>query len=244
MRELTVAQRVIVAFDFKPIAQGGRVSVRDQVLRMADEIADTGVYVKLNSSLRACGYDLGDEVHSRRLRVFADLKLIDIPETLATDGALLSELKPELVTVMCTAGVRGMHQLWQALPETEVLGVTFPTSLGEQQAQQMFGCSVDEAVMRFAGMGVEAGIDGLISSPREVAALRQAFGGSVSLNTPGIRPEWATVAGDDQNPDRVMTPANAITAGANRIVVGRPIVQAQNPRDAVMRTLEEIASVL
>ncbi len=98
--------------------------------------------------------------------------------------------------------------------------------------------------MRFAHVAAEAKIDGLISSPKEAEVLRAKFGIVLSLNTPAIRPTWAIVPGDDQNPERIMTPAKAIRAGADRIVVGRPIVQAEKPYDAVMRTIEEIASAM
>lgn len=240
---LTPPERLIVAADFKPTTQNGRTWAKAQVLALADSLKGTGVYVKVNSALRACGYDLIGEIQSRGLRVFADLKLIDIKETLSTDGVLLREAKPELLTTMCVAGVTAMQALKAELPDTEVLGVTVLTSLTDADTDAMFTCSTKEAVMRFAQVGADAQIDGFISSPAEAEVLRAKFGLVLSLNTPAIRPTWAIVPGDDQNPDRIMTPAKAIRAGADRIVVGRPIVQAGNPYDAVMRTIDEIASV-
>ncbi len=247
MRQLTVEERLIVAADFKPAGSDGRDWVKAQVLALADSISDTGVYLKVNSALRASGYDLIDEIHLRGLRVFADLKLFDISETLSTDGALLAEAKPELLTTVCTAGVTAMQALKAALPNTEVLGVTVLTSLKDADTQAMFICSTEEAVMRFAEIAEAAKIDGLISAPAEVRALRAEFGMVLSLNTPGIRPVWSIVPGDDQNPERIMTPAKAIKAGADRIVTGRPVTrppQGMSPRDAVMRMLEEIASAV
>ncbi len=218
--------------------------MKAQVLGLADCLKGTGVYFKVNSALRACGYDLIGEIQSRGLRVFADLKLCDIKETLSIDGVLLKEAKPELLTVMCVAGITAMHALKAELPDTEVLGVTVLTSLTNEDTDAMFTCSTEEAVMRFAKVAAKAKIDGLISSPKEVEALRAEFGILLSLNTPAIRPTWSIVPGDDQNPERIMTPAKAIEAGADRIVVGRPIVTSNNPYDAVMRTIEEIASVM
>lgn len=249
-RTLTPAERLIVAADFKPQPSQDierqphelRNIIWNRVLALADSLKGTGVYLKVNSALRACGYDLIDEIHSRGLRVFADLKLFDIGETLSTDGVLLREAKPELLTTVCVAGVTAMQALKAELPDTEVLGVTVLTSLKDADTKAMFTCSTEEAVMRFAQVAAEAKIDGLISSAKEAEALRAKFGIVLSLNTPAIRPTWAIVPGDDQNPDRVMTPAKAIKAGADRIVVGRPIVQAEKPYDAVMRTIEEIAS--
>ena len=239
---LTPAERLIVAADFRPVAPDGRVWVRDQVLALADSLKGTGVYLKVNSALRACGYDLIDEIHARGLKVFADLKLNDIGETLTTDGVLLREAKPELLTAMCSAGFVALRALKAELPDTEVLGVTVLTTLKDVDTQAMFTCSTEEAVMRFAQVAAGAQLDGLISSAQEAAMLRAQFEMAFSLNTPAIRPMWAIVPGDDQNPDRIMTPAKAIRAGADRIVVGRPIVNAPNPYDAVMRTIEEIAS--
>lgn len=239
-RILVPEERLIVAADFKPISPNGRDWVRTQVLRFADSISNTGVCIKVNSALRACGYDLIDEIHARGLRVFVDLKLFDISQTLSTDGVLLRETKPELLTVACTTGIEAMRLLKAELPDTEVLGVTVLTSLTDDDTRTMFTCSISEAVLRFAKLAVTAEIDGLISSATEVGMIRDEFGIFMSLNTPAIRPTWAIVPGDDQNPERIMTPTKAIMAGADRIIIGRPITGAKDPREAVMMTLDEI----
>jgi len=251
MKTLTPAERLIVAADFKPDGEHygsticrRRDEVHHKVLALAESLRGTGVILKVNSALRACGYGLIDEIHSRGLKVFADLKLFDISETLSTDGALIRETKPELLTTVCVAGVAAMRALKAELPDTEVLGVTVLTSLNDTNTRAMFVCTTEEAVIRFAHIAENAGLDGLISSPKEVEALRAEFGIVLSLNTAGMRPTWAIVPGDDQNPERIMTPAKAIKAGADRIVVGRPIVRAANPYDAVMRTIEEIAAAV
>lgn len=212
-KTLTPAERLIVAADFKPTNPNGKDWVKARVLELADSLKGTGVYLKVNSALRACGYDLIGEIQSRGLRVFADLKLIDIGETLSTDGVLIREAKPELLTTMCVAGLTAMQALKAELPDTEVLGVTVLTSLKDADTQAMFTCSTEEAVMRFAQVAADAKIDGLISSPKEAEVLRAKFGIVLSLNTPAIRPTWAIVPGDDQNPERIMTPAKAIKAG-------------------------------
>lgn len=249
VKTLTPAEKLIVAADFKPdpheeLSWNKMNSVATQVLALAYALKGTGVYIKVNSALRAYGYRLIDEIHSCDMKVFADLKLFDIGETLATDGILLCGSKPEIVTTVCMAGVTAMQMLKAELPDTEVLGVTVLTSLKDADTQAMFSCSTEEAVLRFAEVAAEAKIGGLISSPQEAEALRAKFGVLFSLNTPAIRPTWALVAGDDQNPERIMTPAKAIKAGADRIVVGRPIVRAENPYDAVMRTIDEIATAM
>lgn len=253
-RILTPAERLIVAADFKPrdadypgerdagviLKRWKRDWVKRRVLALADSLKGTGVYLKVNSALRACGYDLIGEIKSRGLRVFADLKLFDIGETLSTDGVLLKEAKPELLTTVCFAGIAAMKALKAELPDTEVLGVTVLTSLKDDDTSAMFNCPLDFAVLRMARLAQQSGMDGWICSPKEIIMLR-SLGQEMTINTPAIRPDWAIVTGDDQNPERIMTPAKAIKAGADRIVIGRPIVKDKNPYDAVMRTIEEIA---
>lgn len=245
MQSRNPAERLIVAADFAP---GGsttpRREVREKVINLAERLTNTGVYLKVNSALRAGGYRLIDDIHSYGLKVFADLKLVDITETIATDGKLLREAEPELVTVMCVAGVAAMKALAAELPDTEVLGVTILTSLTEGDVRETYNCSLDSAVLTLACQAKDAGIGGLIASPKEAALIGDRFGGALSINTPGIRPSWSTVKGDDQNKQRVMTPAMAIKAGADRIVVGRPITQSSDPYEAVMRTIDEIASAI
>lgn len=245
MKILTPAERLIVAADFKPnylTTESGRAWARGEVLKLADSLKDTGVCLKVNSVLRACGYGLIDEIHARGLRVFADLKVFDIPETLETDGCLLQEANPELLTVVCSAGIKGMRALKKTLPQTEVLGVTVLTSVDDNEAKTMHGLqNVTSAAQMLAGLADEAEVDGLISSAKEIEFLKLRIKRAMTFNTPAIRPTWAIVLGDDQNPDRIMTPAKAIKAGATRIIVGRPILLAPKPYDAVMKTLEEIA---
>lgn len=235
-RLLVPAERLIVAADFKDPRQ---------VMVLARALKGTGVYLKVNSALRALGYELITCIHDHNLKVFADLKLYDIPETLATDGALLREAKPELLTVVCTAGVASMQALAVELPETEILGVTVLTSLTQEDVLTIYRYpDIELAVNGLSELAVKAGIDGVICSAKEAAMLRETLGDNMTINTPAIRPGWSVVKNDDQNQKRVMTPADAILAGADRIVVGRPITQAEKPYDAVMRTIEEIASAV
>lgn len=243
-KTLTPAERLIVAADFKPTAPNGKDWVKAQVLALADSLKGTGVYLKVNSALRACGYDLIGEIQSRGLRVFADLKLFDIGETLSTDGLLLKEAKPELLTVACSTGSLAIKALKKGLPEVEVLGVTVLTTFDRDEALTVHRRDVWESVWDLSELADRSGADGLICAATDAEMLRRGFGGRFTLNTPAIRPTWAIVPGDDQNPDRIMTPAKAIKAGADRIVVGRPIVKAEKPYDAVMRTVDEIASAL
>ena len=250
---LLAEERLIVAADFHPKDHGGISGVKARVLQLAHELEGLGVYIKINSVLRAIGYELIVQLHELDLKVFADLKLIDIPNTMAVDAAMLAEVHPEIVTVMCNAGINGMHTVHEALQgKTKVLGVTVLTSLNEEDCQAIFTCSTRAGVLRFARMAQLAGLVGLILSPKEVDVVKDRFELSLELNTPGIRPEWSLIDDDDQSKSRVLTPELAIKNGAERIVIGRPIVQAspnedgfpQSPREAVKRTLEEIRAGL
>ena len=242
-KELKVEERLIVAADYKSSEWGGISGVEKKVMKLADALEGTGVYIKVNSILRALGYGLIARLHDVGLKVFADLKLIDIPNTMGTDAELLQELKPEILTVMTCAGIDGMNSVQKIIGDTcEVLGVTILTSLNEEECQSIFTCSTKAGVLRFARMAQLAGLGGLILSPKELDILTNRFELTLSLNTPGIRPRWSFVKGDDQS--RVLTPLKAMQNGAQRIVLGRPITGANNPRDAVLRTLGEISTGL
>ena len=243
-RILRPEQRLIVSADFKPPKDEPkkRQWARTQVLNLADDLHGTGIGIKINSALRAIGYDLADEMHNRGLSLCADLKIFDIGETLSTDGIFLKEAAPELLTVVCFAGKAAIVALKAELPNTEVLGVSVLTTFTDGDSVDMFDRSAESAVLHFSGLVADSGLDGLISSAKEVLALRAKFGDRFSFNTPGIRPKWAVVPGDDQK--RVMTPTEAIQAGVTRMIIGRPIIQAKNRRDATMQTLDEIISAL
>ncbi|MDO8470867.1 MAG: orotidine-5'-phosphate decarboxylase [bacterium] len=240
---MDASSRLIVAADFDPRREGGAREVHDRVLVLAKSLEGTGVIIKVNSVLRAYGYTLISELHDLGLQVFADLKLTDIPNTVETDGAMLKEYKPEFITVMCSTGIDGMRAVRETVGQyTQVLGVTVLTSFNEEECQEIFGCSTKAGVLRFARMAQLAGLSGLILSPQEAEIIKARPELTLSLNTPGIRPLWSLVAGDDQ--ERVMTPAKAIKAGAMRVVIGRPIIQAEDPRHAVELALQEITEGL
>ncbi len=242
---MKTSERLIVAADYDPRKCGGINGVREKVLELGKSLEGLGVIIKVNSILRACGYELIKDLHGFGLRVFADLKLIDIPNTMETDGAMLAEVKPELLTVMCCAGIDGMREAKKAVGgETEVLGVSVLTSLDEEECQAIFTCSTKAGVLRFARMAQLAGLGGLILSSQEAEMLSKRQELVLSLNTPGIRPDWALVKEDDQAKARIMTPGKAIKAGAKRIVIGRPVTQDDNPREAAEKTLQEIEDAL
>ena len=234
--KLMAAERVVVAADF----EGSPSVVRRKVLAFADELSDTGVYLKCESAIRICGYGLIGEIQNR-LNCFADLKFSGIPEILSLDGNSLAAYQPAIVTVMCNVGVRSLMALKAALPKSEVVGVTVLTNLNELDAKHIYDCTVNEASRRLAFVALKrAGLPGIVGAAMEVEMLRKKYGHEFTFNAANIRPRWAKVKNDDQNPQRTMTPFDAVKAGATRIIVGRPITQSTHRHDAVMWTIEEV----
>ena len=173
--------------------------------------------------------------------LFLDLKIHDIPNTMAGAARSVAALQPDLLTVHAGAGTAGIAAVAQALPETKVAAVTVLTSLSALDLSELgiIG-SPEQAVMRWARLAVDAGARAIVSSAQEVTTLRALVGADPVLITPGIRPAGADVG--DQS--RVVTPADAIGAGASLLVVGRPVTAAQHPRAAAQAIAEEAVRAL
>lgn len=170
-------------------------------------------------------------------RLFLDLKLHDIPNTVAGAARALAPLRPDYLTVHAGGGAAMIAAAVEALPDCLIAGVTVLTSLSEQDiaAIGLRGPSPD-AVRRLAVLAVDAGARALVCSPREVVTVRTEVGDGVVLITPGVRPA-GTDTGDQS---RVATPHQAIADGADLLVVGRPITGADDPAGAAA----ELARVL
>ncbi len=179
--------------------------------------------------LRGFGYD-----------VFLDLKLHDIPNTVRRAASGLAELDVALTTVHASGGKAMIAAAREAVEgtNTQVLAVTVLTSLSEDALRHECGLpeSPGEAVVRLAQMAVEAGAHGVVCSAQEIGPVRDVLGTRPLIVTPGIRPAWAE-KGDQA---RVMAPAEASRAGADYVVVGRPITQHEQPAEAVRLILEEL----
>jgi orotidine-5'-phosphate decarboxylase len=189
----------------------------------------------------ACGPDCVQEIASLGFKVFLDLKLHDIPNTVAKAVESVSRLPIGMLTLH-TSGGREMMQ-WavkaqqQHAPHLLLLGVTVLTSTSAQGlAETGVPDSPEKQVVRLGQLAVEAGLRGLVCSPLEIAPLRAVLPPGVALVTPGIRPRDAKA--DDQT--RVMTPGEAARAGANFLVVGRPSFKAPDPVAAARAILAEI----
>jgi orotidine-5'-phosphate decarboxylase len=160
------------------------------------------------------------------VEIFLDLKLHDIPATVAAAARAVARLRPALLTVHAAAGSAAIRAAADAAPEAMIVAVTVLTSLGEADLSRIgLAGPASDAVRRLAALAVEAGARGLVCSPQEVAAVRAEAGDDIMLITPGVRP-----AGTDLNDQaRVATPEEALRAGADLLVIGRPITGAADP---------------
>jgi orotidine-5'-phosphate decarboxylase len=160
------------------------------------------------------------------VQVFLDLKLHDIPATVAGAARAVARLRPDILTVHAAAGPAVIRAAVAAAPQTRIAAVTVLTSLGDDDltAIGMAGPTGD-AVRRLAALAVAAGARGLVCSPREVADVRAEVGPDITLITPGIR----AAGSDAQDQARVATPEQALGAGADLLVIGRPITSAPDP---------------
>ncbi len=174
--------------------------------------------------------------------LFLDLKLHDIPNTVAGAVRAVAALKPRYLTIHAAGGPAMLRAAAEAAAKSgkdrvKLLGVTVLTSLDDEDLKRVGFAdrAMAEHVAALAAMARECGLDGVICSPHEVAGLRRAMGPDFVLMVPGVRPTWAD-AGDQK---RVMTPAEAMRAGATHLVIGRPITKAADPLEAAKRIAGE-----
>lgn len=235
-RELA-RERLIVALD-APDAASATVLV--------ERLDDTCTWFKVGLELFiAGGPPVLEPLLRRDYKVFLDLKLHDIPNTVAGAVRSASSLGAKMLTVHAGGGPAMLAAAQDALSGVanppELLAVTVLTSMDEMQLRAA-GIHRDpaEQVELLARMGLDAGIRGFVCSPNEVHGLRMLTGPDGTLVVPGIRPA-GTAAGDQK---RIATPADALRAGASYLVVGRPITQAPDPAQAAELVLEEMAKAL
>jgi orotidine-5'-phosphate decarboxylase len=220
--------RLVVAAD---------LSSRDEILRLVDELHGVAGVIKIGlQAFIANGPSIVREVATRGERVFLDLKIHDIPNTAQHAVAEAASLGAFIATVHASGGEAMLRAC--AHDSLLVLGVTVLTSLDEGELQRvgMTGSPMESAV-RLAKLAKSAGLRGVVASPQEIAPIREACGGGFVILTPGIRPGGSD-AGDQR---RTMTPREAVAAGADYIVVGRPITGAADRKSAALRIVEEMS---
>ena len=195
-------------------------------------------------------------VQERGGKVFLDLKYHDIPSTVAKAAAMATRLRVSMFNLHALGGMEMMRAAVEASHETAqkegqppptILGVTVLTSLQTRDLRTVgITLPVEKEVVQLASLAQQAGLDGVVASPLEIKPLREACGRDMVIVTPGVRPDKGRRLAKGPPPDdqaRVMTPAEAIKAGADYLVIGRPIREAADPLKAAQEILQEIRSV-
>jgi len=224
--------RVIIPLDVPSVSDA---------LALVDRLGDEADFYKVGFELYTRGgIEVVRELVSRDKRVFLDIKLHDIPNTVARAVEAASDLGVDLLTLHASGGQRMMEAAAEARSgHLKLLGVTVLTSMTMDEMASVWGrkiSSVRDEALRLANLGKEAGLDGIVSSALEASWIRQKIGPSFLIVTPGIRP--AGSSSDDQN--RVATPREAVRNGADFLVIGRPITRADDPSAAFAAVLKEI----
>jgi orotidine-5'-phosphate decarboxylase len=210
--------------------------------KLIQAIGGTVGFFKVGNQLfTAVGPDIVKEVQASGSKVFLDLKFHDIPNTVRRAVESACGLGVDMLTIhlsggreMCEAAVVG-----RGIAKTLILGVTVLTSLNDETLAEVgFRTSVEDEVLLLADLAKHIGITGLVASPQEVVVLRERFGSLFTTVIPGIRPSWSE-AGDQK---RVLTPLQAVQAGADYLVIGRPITASPDPQAAVERIIAELDS--
>lgn len=217
------SSQVILALDFSDMA-----STVEMINLTKEHI---GIYKLGLEFYLAHGKSGVKEIQSRftDVEIFLDLKLHDIPNTVAGACRSVADINPKFLTVHASGGSKMISAASSALPKVEITAVTILTSLDQEQMLAMgLSENIENLTLSLAKNAVNSGARAIVSSPQEVSLLRKHLGERVTLITPGVRPSGAER--DDQ--ERIMTPRQAIDAGADFVVIGRPITKASDPKQA------------
>lgn len=226
------------------------VHTLSDVKKLVTKLGDTVTYYKVGMELfYSVGPDVIFYLSEKRKKIFLDLKLHDIPNTVAEGLCSLMSLGVSMVNVHASGGYTMMKTAADKLREAakaagieppKIIAVTILTSIGEDDWQKLgYSCPISEQVVRLAKLAKEAGLDGVVASPKEASLIREACGEDFLIVTPGVRPVGASV--DDQS--RIATPEMALKNGATHLVVGRPVRAAEDPEQAAKAIIAEMGRV-
>ena len=225
---------VIIACDF---------SSKEQTLAFLDKFTGRKPFVKIGMELfYACGPEIVREIKARGHKIFLDLKLHDIPNTVRKAMSVLSRLDVDMTNVHAAGTVDMMKAALEGLTREDgtrpmLIAVTQLTSTSEERMQRelLIGASINDTIVKYAENAKVAGLDGVVCSPLEAELVKQHCGAEFKTITPGIR--FADAAADDQV--RITTPERAREIGSDFIVVGRPVTAAADPVEAYERCCRE-----
>ncbi len=224
--------KIIVALD---------VPTDDAAFKLIDDLGDAVRFYKIGLQLfTKYGPSLVQRAKATGAKIFLDLKFHDIPNTVKHAVQSACATGADMTTLHLCGGAKMIAAAVAGAGSDPVLllGVTVLTSSSRETLQEVgVHGTVEDEVLRLAKLGVENGIRGVVASPQEISLLRQIFGTALTIVTPGVRPSWA--AANDQQ--RTLTPREAVAAGADYLVIGRPITAHANPAEAARRIADEIA---
>ncbi len=224
---------IIVALDFPN---------EKEALALVEQLEPGRCRLKVGKELfTRSGPEFVKKLVKQNFDVFLDLKFHDIPNTVARACQAGADLGVWMINVHAMGGRKMMEAARDALPvntsNPKLIAVTVLTSMGADDLKEIgLTNSPAEQVKHLATLTNDCGLDGVVCSPQEIALLREDLDSSFELITPGIRPEWS-VTGDQK---RIMTPAEAVKAGSNYLVIGRPITQAEQPMQALEKIEKEL----
>ena len=229
-----MSKDVIIACDFKS---------KNEVLNFLDLFTEEKPFIKIGMELYyAEGPDIVREIKKRGHKIFLDLKLNDIPNTVEKSMKVLSNLDVDICNLHASGGIKMMEVAMHGLTREDgsrplLIAVTQLTSISEEimQKELLINKPLDEVVMKYAENTKKAGLDGVVCSPLEARKVKDVCGEDFLTVTPGVR----FSDGDAGDQARVTTPAQAKEIGSDYIVVGRPITQAENPVEAYKRCVRE-----
>lgn len=228
-------EKLIVALDFSTIDEA-----RTMVNRLGDEVD----FYKVGLGLQLAGGDnFARELKSRKKRVFLDYKYYDIEETIRNAVARAAEMGIDFLTVHGVTGILKSAVQGRGKADLKILCVTVLTSMDAEDIQEMGfppTMTVEELVVHRAVKAMEIGVDGVIASALEASKIKRLSSGKLMVVSPGIRPTGSTA--DDQK--RIATPYEAVKAGADYLVIGRPITGASDPKEAARTIILEMASAM
>lgn len=230
----TDLKKIIVALDFDTL---------DAALALAKQLDPAQCRLKVGKELFTyCGPGIVEALHELGFEVFLDLKFHDIPNTVAKAVKAAADMGVWMVNVHASGGLEMMKAARAVLDTCEgtrplLIAVTVLTSMSAEDLSQIgLQNSPEQQVQRLAALTQQAGLDGVVCSSQEASVLKDSFGKDFLLVTPGIRPQNA--ASGDQK--RIMTPAAALQAGSDYLVIGRPITQARSPLKALADIADEL----
>ncbi len=213
------SKKIIVALDSNDI---------DRTLKLVRILKDEVFAFKIGYEFFFnFGLDGYERIYSISPKIFLDLKLHDIPNTVKNGIAALAKIKPLLTTIHISGGDEMMKSVKKNKKSTKILGVSILTSMDDKQTRKYYNeNNISILVKKFAKAAKKHGLDGVVCSPKEIKFIRKTVGKNFIIVTPGIRIETKT-KNDDQK--RVETPEQAIKMGADYLVIGRPITSSNNP---------------